>query len=124
MEYLSDHGLIGTHPEAMRALIDDVLDPDEVSAEERCELLADHELLAATAQLRLMCAFMEPDEDGVDRLAFKHGEYAYYIYDGEEFLEFLREEPKHLAALTALVCDVLFERFVEDARAAARREAA
>jgi hypothetical protein len=119
VKYLSDYGLSGTSLEGHLIVLDDVLDPDVRSAPERQELLLDHELLVATAQLHLLANYMTLDDAGLERLTFRHGEWVWEIYDAADLLEFLREEPEHLAELVALVREALFERFRQDASAQA-----
>jgi hypothetical protein len=111
VEYLTDLGLSGMCPESIAILLDDLLEADRVSAEGRSLLLMNHQRLAAEAQFYLLCPY-EPD--GLTFLSFKHGEYAYSIYDGEEFLEFLEQEPEHLNELTELVRRALFIRLEQD----------
>lgn len=113
--HLLDHGLIGMPAAGHLAVLDDVLDDVRSAAESR-ELLLDHERLAATAELHLMVNFMVED-DGLECLAIKHGDWAWDIYTAEDFLEYLHEScPEHLARLTALVRDALFSRFEGDLR--------
>jgi hypothetical protein len=122
VDYLSDHGLSGMNPASTAILLDDLLNSDRVSNRERRLLLLDHERLAAEAQFFLLYqhdGFTREDETGLTYLTFRHGEYACDIYDSEEFLDFLREEPEHLASLTELVREALFSRFAEDAAQAA-----
>lgn len=115
--HLSDHGLIGMPAAGHLAVLDDVLDDDVRSPIESRELLLDHERLAATAELHLMVNFMVEDDDGLECLAIKHGDWAWDIYTAEDFLEYLREScPEHLARLTVLVRDALFSRFEGDLR--------
>lgn len=118
--YRLKDGLIGRSLDGHLAVLDDLLNAEVFSHEERRSILMDHEGLAAMAEFFLRYPALVEDEDGCSYLPLWDGKRA---YDLDEFLDFLEHDRDHLQRLIALVRDALFARFVEDA-AACWREAA
>ena len=108
--YRLKDGLFGVPSHAHTNVIDGVLRA-EASSYERRLVLIDHERLAARADwyVRIVDAQIAEDDAGRVYIPLPGGRRA---YDAEELLDCLDRE--HLGALTALVRDALFRRFVED----------
>jgi hypothetical protein len=97
--YPLQDGLVGMPLEAHLMVIDELLDAELSDGERRRELLIDHELLAAQAEVFVLSG---------GRRAFSSA----------AFFDQVKLDPEYLHALTSLVRDALFWRFVEDAAAA------
>ncbi len=118
--YRLKDGLVGMSLDGRLAALDDLLNAEVFSQEERRSMLMDHEGLAAMAEFFVRYWALVEDEDGCSYLPLRGGKRA---YDLDGFLEFLKQDRDHLQRLIALVREALFARFVEDA-AASWREAA
>jgi hypothetical protein len=109
--YRLQDGLIGMPLDAHLMVIDELLDADLSDGEQRRELLINHELLAAQAEFFVRIRTLRRDKDGEKYVPLRGGRRAYGL---DEFFDHLKRDPEHLSALTSLVRDALFRRFVED----------
>jgi hypothetical protein len=112
--YRLKDGLIGMNLQGHLAVLDDLLNAEVFSQEERRSMLMDHEGLTAMAEFFLRYPALVEDQDGRSYLPLRDGRRA---YDLDEFLDFLKHDRHHLRRLIALVRKALFARFIEDATA-------